>query len=788
MIVGEGDDAPLGGGGGADGFLVAVVGEEEACGLVEQTDGTLGIVLEGEGEGLGDIVGLHADALVSLDVGDVEPVADVLYVVLSGGGGRHEQPPLGGLRCGVGGGALWPRGKVGEGVALVDSHVEGVGVFRIDGHACLFIGEHGVDGFVEEHGPLPVGVAALVGTADCCGGVVVERLQLAQGKGEDAAHCASCGIAEVEERLSISERCLEGGELLALGACLGGGGYAALGAVGTDGDDAEEAVLTGCRKGELKAVGKVDEFAGNAVVDAEAYSSVAVLDGDGVARAAVDVALGMHRGEEEIGVEPYVATLPRAEVVGEAVALTAVGAWDGTNTVVDELDGGCLGVAAGVSDEGIDVALGGGEEVARLARLHLLVGHEETIDAEEVGEVHLCHVAAVAREEEHIVGSRHLFLVAPSDGEGCGAHGLEDTGPEGGVDAALVEVEVELPVEAQEVVVGALGPRRVEGVLVPHGGVDGSARKVLADFPYNEILEDAVATLGAAHDVDSALVHVSVLMCGAEAKVGVGDDCAEVENFVGDVNVVLGAVPGGSHVSVVVVEGDGAGHVVALLGHVVLDAHDVVLPVEHVLPPVDGIVDAAGAVFAHDAGVHVVHHLLALDVDDGGCGVGKDVDPVGIGVLGHVPEAVDGAVLDVYADGRIVSDELGAVGRGGTNVLNVAHSMVGSGCKHVEPLVEVDDGALQVGALYELKLECRARGYVVAHEDKDDVARVAVDARGIVDTSPAGGEQHSVPVVGVTVGFVAAYAKFSLAVLPGIVLYLESHLHEDVRQIAHSAT
>ena len=187
----------------------------------------------------------------------------------------------------------------------------------------------------------------------------------------------------------------------------------------------------------------------------------------------------------------------------------------------------------------------------------------------------------------------------------------------------------------------------------------------------------------------------------AEAVVGVGDDGAEVEDFVGHVDVILCAVPRSSHIGVVVVEGDGAGHVVALLGHDALEAHDAAFPCEHVFPPVDGVVDACRAVLAHDTGVHVIHHLLALYVNGRGCGMVQDIHPVLVGVFCHVPEAVDGAVFDVDAQGGIVGDEPFAAERGIPNVLDVEERFVLGDGKHVQSAVECDGATLHIGALDE---------------------------------------------------------------------------------------
>ena len=100
---------------------------------------------------------------------------------------------------------------------------------------------------------------------------------------------------------------------------------------------------------------------------------------------------------------------------------------------------------AGIGNEVIDVLLRRGKEGVGFARLHSLVGYEIAIDTEENGEVHLGHVAARLGKEQHVLRSCDLLLVAPANGEGGLSHRLEDAGPERGVDAQFMEVEVELP-------------------------------------------------------------------------------------------------------------------------------------------------------------------------------------------------------------------------------------------------------------------------------------------------------------------------------------------------------
>ena len=414
------------------------------------------------------------------------------------------------------------------------------------------------------------------------------------------------------------------------------------------------------------------------------------------------------------------------------------------------------------------------------------MGHKVAIDAEKVREIHLSDVAAGFGKEQHVLRRLHLPLVAPADGKGRLAHSLEDARPEGGVVAALVEVEVELPLQAQHVVVGTVYPRDAGSIFVVDRGVDRASRKVFANLPYDKVLQHAVAAFGTAYDVDSALIHVPVFVGRTKTVVRVGNDGTEVENLVGDVDVILGAIPRSSHVGMVVVEGNGASHVVAFLRHEPFEAHDATLPANHILPPVKGVVNARRTVLVHDACVHVEHHLLALHIKGRGSSMGEDVHPVVVRMLLDVPESVDNTILYMDAQGGIVGNKTVPVGRCRANVLDVKERFVQSDVYHVQSSMQAHGTALDISTPNELQPQRSALGNLVAHKHKDDVACVAVDARWVVDAAWAGDKQLFVPIVRVAIGVVVADTEFPFAVSPRVVLHLQGDVHESVWQGAHS--
>ena len=243
--------------------------------------------------------------------------------------------------------------------------------------------------------------------------------------------------------------------------------------------------------------------------------------------------------------------------------------------------------------------------------------------------------------------------------------------------------------------------------------------------------------------------------------------------------MILCAIAGRCHISLVVVEGDGTVQVVELHSiDAFVPTHKFVVPAEHVVPPVDGVGNSIWTAIGsgYPFLLHMVDIAVALHLN---YRVGRkilcNVAPVFVGVGGLVEISVHRSIFNVYLQVGKIGEHLATVVGIDLVAYEEAREVVAYG-NDIEAHLQCVENTAGVCAQNLFEAQESTVFNLALDEDVEKFVSVSVDTRGVVQSRVGVGLQNFFPFTGVGICLILSDAELFLALAPRVVLYLQCHI------------